>query len=518
MNTPYFKARQQSFGKSFFRAASAVLFVLALGSAVFAGCSKDAAPEKQANAEKWTKIMDDGGKRPDLILAFQAEIHEKFYEKAAREFGESHNCTVKLMRVRHDMLMEPLQDAMDVGGDVPDVVELLEGTMGYFAAGPLKKVGFVDLTDRLREEGYMNLDKMVQSRYSLWSSRGHIFAIPYDIHPVALCYRVDLIQKLGIDVTKLKTWDDFVKVGRQTTGEWEETDKALGIVKGSERYMIDLADDSTISLIILLRQRGLNFFDANGNVAFDKPEVADLIAWFVHHTSGPDHISFPAGDMNSFYQAMESGRVLFFFTPDWRTMQYTWDLGFNKITGRPHFLKGKLALMPMPVWADKDGHRLPGSYGTGTWGGTGLAITKHCRNQELAWEFAKFLYMEVDDEDSMARFKETNIIPPIKKAWMAKGFNDESPFFKQMVRDEQGKLVAVPISLGRFYASMADDTSPEYCTAYVGDAEKAILDIYYAARDYYEKHINAPEVDKDMLELIRKQLKEKADLIRQKMK
>ena len=118
----------------------------------------------------------------------------------------------------------------------------------------------------------------------------------------------------------------------------------------------------------------------------------------------------------------------------------------------------------------------------------------------------------------MDRFKETNIIPPIKKAWMANGFNDDSPFFKQMVRDEQGKLVAVPISLGRFYASMADDTSPEYCTAYITEAEMAILEIYYAVRDYYKKHMGDPDVDKDMLELIRKQLKEKADLIRQKMK
>ena len=518
MNVPIFKTRQKSFRKTFFRTASSIMFALTLGTTIFAGCSKDADPEKQANLEEWNRIMGNGGKRPDLILAYQAEIHESFFKKAAEKFEKSHNCTIKLQRVPFRMLMSPLQDAMEAGNDIPDVVELLEGTMGYFADGPIDKVGFADLSDRLKEEGYLDPANMVQSRYSLWSSRGHIFAIPHDVHPVALCYRVDLIRKLGIDVTKLKTWDDFVKVGQSVTGEWEETDLSLGVRKGNKRFMIDFATDSTISLVILLRQLGFDYFDGNGDVTFDKSEVAELIAWFVHQTSGPDSISFSAGDGQSFYSAMNEGGVLFFLTPDWRTMLYTRDLGFDDPTRAPHFLKGKLALMPMPVWTNENGIRLPGSYGTGTWGGTGLAITKNCKNQALAWEFAKFLYLEASDEDFLDRFKQTNIISPVKKTWMADGFNDDSPFFKQMIHNESGKLISKPISIGRFYASIADDTPPINYTAHNDNAEKAILDIYYSACDYYGKHIGEANADKDMLELIGKQLKEKADLIRKEIK
>ena len=284
--------------------------------------------------------------RPDLILAIQAEIHVKPYQKAIDQFNKENNCNIVLQRVQKEVLMSRLQSAMQTGCDVPDLVEMLEGTIGYFTRGPLENVGFVDLTERLKEDGFMDSAKMVQTRYALWSSRGHIFALPHDVHPSCLCYRVDLIKELGIDVTKLKTWDDFVKKGREIT------------VPG-KRYMIDMSDNNMVSLIILLTQRGFDLFDADGRVAFDKPEVAELIAWFVRQTTPntKTRIAFPAGDGQNFYQAMNEGLDLFFFTPDWRTAQFMLD--------NPR-QKGNLALMPMPIWADKDGNKLPGSYMTGT--------------------------------------------------------------------------------------------------------------------------------------------------------
>ena len=102
---------------------------------------------------KWQR---SSAKRPDLILVFQADIHQKLYEKAAKDFGEKHNCVVRLQRVQKEVLMDRLQSAMQTGCEVPDLVELLEGTIGYFTRGKLENVGLVDLTERLKAEGYMN--------------------------------------------------------------------------------------------------------------------------------------------------------------------------------------------------------------------------------------------------------------------------------------------------------------------------------------------------------------------------
>ena len=435
--------------------------------------------------------------RPDLILAIQAEIHVKPYTKAIEQFnkenfvidektGERRNARVVLQRVQKEVLMSRLQSAMQTGCDVPDVVEILEGTIGYFTRGPLENVGFVDLTERLREDGLLDPKNMVQTRYPLWSSREHIFALPHDVHPSCLCYRVDLIRELGIDVTKLKTWDDFVKEGQRITIP-------------QKRYMIDMADDSMISLIILLSQHGFDLFDAYGNVAFDKPGVADVVAWFVHQTSGKTRIAFPAGDGQNFYQAMNEGLDLFFFTPDWGTAQFMLD--------NPR-QKGNLALMPMPIWADENGNQLPGTYKTGTWGGTGLAITKHSKNQELAWKFAKYLYTKT--EDLGERFLLTNIVPPIKASWELPEFKQKSDFYKHMFHDPAtGDLVDEFVSIGEMYASQADGTPPRYVTAYTTQAETQLLNVYYAAREHYLKH-----GDEGMMELIEKKLKENADYVR----
>jgi len=441
--------------------------------------------------------LRETGSRPDLILAIQAEIHVKPYQKAIDQFnkenfivdektGERRNVKVVLQRVQKEVLMSRLQSAMQTGCDVPDVVEILEGTIGYFTRGPLENVGFVDLTERLREDGLLDPANMVQTRYPLWSSREHIFALPHDVHPTCLCYRVDLIQELGIDVTKLKTWDDFVKEGQRITIP-------------QKRYMIDMADDSMISLIILLSQRGFDLFDAYGNVSFDRPEVAEVVDWFVHQTSGKNRIAFPAGDGQNFYQAMNEGLDLFFFTPDWRTAQFQLD--------NPR-QKGNLALMPLPYWGGPDGEPLPGSYKTGTWGGTGLAITKHSKNQELAWKFAKYLYTKT--EDLGERFALTNIVPPIKASWELPEFKQKSDFYKHMFHDEAtGELKADFVSIGEMYASQADFTPPRYVTAYTTQAETQLLNVYYAARDHYLKH-----GDEGLREMIQKNLNEKAEYVR----
>ena len=170
--------------------------------------------------------------------------------------------------------------------------------------------------------------------------------------------------------------------------------------------------------------------------------------------------------------------------------------------------KGNLALMPLPYWGGPDGEPLPGSYKTGTWGGTGLAITKHSKNQELAWKFAKYLYTKT--EDLGERFALTNIVPPIKASWKLPEFTQKSDFYKHMFHDEAtGELKADFVSIGEMYASQADFTPPRYVTAYTTQAETQLLNVYYAARDYYLKN-----GDDGLREMIQKNLNEKAEYVR----
>ena len=286
---------------------------------------------------------------------------------------------------------------------MPDMVELLYGTMGTFTRGPLEDVGFVDLTDRVKSAG---LDKrLVTSRFNMWSSRGHIFALPHDVHPVMLLYRRDLVEKLGIDVNTLTTWDEFCRVGRDIVTKDLDGD---GVI---DRYMIDLPTDGSDALRLLMLQRGVPVFNEQGNVIFDDECAVDVVCWYVRQTQGAKKISVSCGWGQTLSQAMNDGRCLFYICPDWRTMQIQAD-NAN--------LAGKLAVMPLPAWE-------PGGIRTSTWGGTGLAITKQCKNPALAWKLAMYLYY--DPTQLGPRFKATNIIPPLMEAWSRPEINEPRPFF-----------------------------------------------------------------------------------------
>ncbi|MGC1480673.1 MAG: ABC transporter substrate-binding protein, partial [Chthoniobacterales bacterium] len=294
---------------------------------------------------------------PDLVLVTFARQHVPFYEKAIEEFERQHGVAVEVQLVGMQALTSRLQSAMLAGTEVPDLVELEKGMMGYFTRGPLEDVGFVDLTDRLREEGLFS--EIVRSRFSLWSTRDRTFALPHDVHPVMLGYRRDIVESLGIDVGKIKTWDDFVKIGRQITADTDGD----GVV---DRYAIDLPAANPDVLNVLILQRGGGLFDESGRVIFDSEVVADTICWYVRQMTGLERISFSAGWGQTLSKVMLDGLVVFYFTPDWRTRQYEIDAPG---------IAGKMALMPLPAW--EEGGRV-----TSTWGGSGLAITKACPEPE----------------------------------------------------------------------------------------------------------------------------------------
>jgi hypothetical protein len=107
------------------------------------------------------------------------------------------------------------------------------------------------------------------------------------------------------------------------------------------------------------------------------------------------------------------------------------------------------------------------------WGGTGLAITRDCADPELAWAFAEFLYLEPGELGK--RFRESNILPPVRDAWNLPEFDEPQPFFS-------GQAV------GRLYAELAPETPDEYVHAYTGLAQAKVNEAYMAASEHFRRH------------------------------
>ena len=425
-----------------------------------------------ASSAAWIALRAAGAadsRRPDLIFATFVKEHADAYRPAIAEFERRHGVKIQVQVVSQRALQNRLQSAIQVNADVPDMVELLNGTLGYFTRGPIEDVGFVDLTQRVRGSGLY--DQLVTSRFPMWSSRGRIFALPHDVHPVMLVYRRDLVEQLGLDVNRLTTWDEFARAGQEVT-------KDLTGDGVPDRYMLDLQADGSDNLKLLMLQAGATVFDERGDVAFDSERAADVVCWYVKAIQGAERIAFPCGWGQNLSKAMIDGLCLFYVCPDWRTMQIQADIPS---------LRGKLAVMPMPAWT-------PGGRRTSTWGGTGLAFTKKCRDFELAWKLAMYLYY---DADQLApRFAATNILPPLKSAWARPEFDEPRPFFSGQ-------------RLGREYVALADDVPQEPSHAYMTMATGKLSEAYANAVLYHREHGDA-----GLREYTRAELARCADIVR----
>jgi arabinosaccharide transport system substrate-binding protein len=337
-----------------------------------------------------------------------APEHVDAYKSAFPAFEKKHpGIKIDLQQVTWNVVTQRLQAAVWSGVALPDVVEIPIDSAGAYFRGPVEDVGFVDLTERIKKAGLLN--EMVTTRFAPYSTRGHIFGLPHDVHPMMLAYNAEVFKKEGVDVEKIETWDDFIAVGRRLTK----------LTKPGERYMLELEDGRTAHFDPCLLQRGGGHFDAKGNVIFDNEIGIQTMLWFVPLVAGEKRIagSLAGGQVSG---AVKEGYFLCLMTPDWRTKTIEKYYQDKKTKQFDPEMMGKLKLMPLPA-VQRGGRR------TSTWGGTMLGITKQSPHQDLAWQLALHLYL--NKADLGQRFRETNILPALRTAWKEPAFNEPRAFW-----------------------------------------------------------------------------------------
>lgn len=436
-----------------FGPAALALMILAIVSGI--AISLTPPPKKSATLTFWTF----------------AKPHYESYLKAVPAFEKAHpGVTVDLQLVANNGLAQRLQAAFQADLDVPDLCEIEISSAGSFFRGPVNHIGFVDLTDRLKKEGL--LDRMVESRFSPYTSRGRIFGLPHDVHPVMLAYRRDIMEEAGIDVNSIKTWDDFIRVGQKLTIP-------------QKRYMLEMSSTGTDQLEAFLFQRDGGYFDKEGNLIFDNDVAVETLRWYVPLVAKNSKTRIGNTLASSYGSVIAQGMLNDYFVclvaPDWRTKGMETD-----IAG----ISGKMALMPLPAVE-------PGGRRTSTWGGTMLGITKHSQQQDLAWEFAKHLYL--NDKDLAARFEGTNILPPVRSAWEEAPFKVRRPYWSGQ-------------ALGEEYAKLAPDVPAQYTSPFISQAKSKLGAALIASVQYYERN-----GEKGFDAFVRKTLKDRADEVRRQI-
>lgn len=432
----------------FGRAALAILF-LAVSSGLW--LLRNPPPAKTTNLTLWTFSKN----------------HALAYQKVLPSF-EAANPGVKvdLQLVSGDAVTTRLQAAFWADLDVPDLVEVEISWAGTFFRGPLEHIGFVDLTDRIKAEGLW--DRMVQARFAPYTSRGRIFGLPHDVHPVMIAYNREAFEKLNIDVNSIQTWDDFVRVGRQIT-------------EPGNRYLIELSDTSPTNLEVCLFQRGGGYFTPEGTCILDNQVAIDTMRWYIPLVAGTKKIGNNIGGGQILTKAVEDGYLLCLIAPDWRTKN------FEDILAR---MSGKMALMPFPAVSS-------GASRTSTWGGTMLGITKKSKNQEVAWKLARHLYL--DKTELGLRFEETNILPALREAWNEPVYQKPRPYWSNQ-------------KLGALYAEFAPQIPYQYTSPFIRVAKEKLGEALASCVEYY--NVNG---EKGFDEYVAQRMKQSADEVRRLM-
>ncbi|MDW8426119.1 MAG: extracellular solute-binding protein [Meiothermus sp.] len=299
------------------------------------------------------------------------------------------NVEVKLVIQQYADHHNALTTALATGQGLPNVAAIEVGFVGRFAEGQ----GFEDLNKAPYNAGQY---KRLFTPYTIaqaTSADGRFIAMPTDIGPGTFFYRLDILQKAGVDPRNMLTWPGYIAAGRRiksTTGAF---------------LIADAADVAWINIFATTPANNSPYFDEKGNVVVDSPR-------FVRAFELARNIRVAGLDArigawtNEWYDAFKKGTVATQFSGAW-------------LQGH---LQNWMAPETKGLWRVQ---QLPeGMYAS--WGGSFYGIPTASRNKTLAWEFIK--YVTTTEEAQIAAFKAIGAFPALLAAQNDPSFSEPIEF------------------------------------------------------------------------------------------
>ncbi len=386
------------------------------------------------------------------------QLYIPLLEQAGRDGGMDRPLDMQLMSIA--AVERRMMSGFFGGLPTADLIEVEKAVIGRAFTGPLESVGFLDLTDRLRDEGL--LDEINPPSFGPVTSRGRIFGLPHDVHPVLLAYRSDIVEAAGIDLSKVETWREFFAAVAPLTADKDGNGEP-------DRWALSFWPTQLDNIEVLLLQGGGTLFDDHDRPVIDSPRNAELLAEMVSWCVGPDRVAVDIEDFSATgHQQRVDGYAVGYLCPDW--MCGIWKMHVPR-------LAGTVKVMPLPAFE-------PGGRRTSVRGGTMLGIPKDGADVEKAWEYAKMLY--TSPEVARQMYELTDIISPVSSLWDDPVYHQPDPYFSGQRK-------------GELYIEQAPHvptrTSSPYNRRAVFLLRDAAVDLERYARETrtYEAHALVPE-------------------------
>lgn len=329
--------------------------------------------------------------------------HADYYEMKAEEFNElNSDIDFKLdtQTFPWDQMHDKLNIALQTGIGAPDVVDIEISKLATILSR--KDTGLLELNSLVDEYK----DDLVQARFTPYSRDGVIFGIPTHIGTGVIFYNKALFDEAGVSVDDIKTWDDYVEVGKKLTKDTDGDGKI-------DQWMSPVCNASAWPFHMMARQLGSDLFDEDGNLVIDRAENVKVLE-FMQDLVYKHEIGNIVGHYEepTFHDAMNKGTYASLLPmPSWHMSRFT------QFTPE---LSGDILVRPIPSWTEGGSRSAMG-------GGTMTSITEGAKNIDVAKEFLAFAKMT--KQAGIDIWTTLNFDPIVISAYDAPELSEPLPYF-----------------------------------------------------------------------------------------
>jgi len=369
------------------------LTMLLLLSLVLAGCSSKNEPSSNNASEGES---NDGSEHQELKFWTFQGLHVEFFEDAAKSWNEMYpdrQINFVAESFPYDEMHNNLLLALQSGVGAPDIVDIEINRFPNFLKGDIQLEPLNNIVEP-------EIDSFVKSRLDVYAADGNYYGAPTHVGASVAFYNTELFEAAGVSPDDIKTWDDFVEIGKVIKSK---TDKPMTAVFTNGFW----------SFYPMISQKGSDIFDPNGEVILDNQDNVEVLQ-FIHDMVYKDEIAVlaPGGrhDSEEFFAFMNSGGAAALIMPSWyasRFVEHMPDQSRNFV------------MKPMPAWEE-------GGFRSAGMGGTGTAVTKQAKDVELAKDF--LAHAKLTKEANIKIWTILGFDPPRHDVWDAPELREANKF------------------------------------------------------------------------------------------
>ncbi|MBI1877884.1 MAG: extracellular solute-binding protein [Chloroflexi bacterium] len=350
--------------KAFLKKEALLPLIMVIMLLVVAACGGAAAPAPQAEtkpteqpvqaaaateapAEQATEAPAAEAQEVTLTFWTFVDDHAKFFQKQVERFNAAHpEVKVKLEPtvIDYQEMHDKLLIALQAGTGAPDLVDIEIAKFGTFLRGDIQLHDLTPLVERSGKD-------LLKERLAPYQLNGKQYGVDYHLGALVMYYNKELLDKAGVDVDSIKTWDDYRAAGKQVkekTGAWMAT--------------VETTDKWTVLPVML--ENGGGTYDKDGNLILDSPANAEALQLLSDMYHKDKILSIAPGGFHhspDYYAMMNEGdKTASIWMPQWYMIRFK--------DFMPD-LKGKMVVRPLPAFKE-------GGIISTMGGGTGTAITK----------------------------------------------------------------------------------------------------------------------------------------------